>query len=182
VETERGFIKIGQNNRTNVENIFAIGDVAGGLGLAHKAYAEGILVAETIAGKNVLNHIDMNRVPQPVFCFPQVAAVGMTEQQARVTGVEIEIGKFPFTANAKARILNEATGFTKIVADKKTGEILGVHMIGPSVTELISEAALGKFIEATPWEMAYNIHPHPTVSEAVGEAAHAAEGEGPIHA
>lgn len=181
VETDRGYIKIGENQLTNVPNVYAIGDVAGGLGLAHKAYAEGILAAESIAGKNQLKSIDPNRVPQPIFSFPQVAAVGMTEQQARDSGAEVEIGKFPFTANAKAKILNDATGFVKIVADKKTGDVLGVHMIGPSVTELISEAALGKFLESTPWEIAYNIHPHPTLSEALGEAAHAAEGEGALH-
>ncbi len=181
VELDRGFIKIGECQRTNVANVYAIGDVAGGLGLAHKAYAEGILAAESIAGKNQLKTIDSNRIPQPIFCFPQVAAVGMTEQQARDSGAEVEIGKFPFTANAKAKILNDPTGFVKVVADKRSGDILGVHMIGPTVTEMISEAALGKFLESTPWEIAYNIHPHPTLSEAFGEAAHAAEGEGALH-
>jgi len=181
VETERGgYVKIGPNNRTSVANVFAVGDVAGGLGLAHKAYAEGILVAETIAGQNHFNSIDANRIPQPIFCFPQVAAVGLTERQARESGAELEIGKFPFSANAKAKILNDSTGFVKVIADKKSGEILGVHMIGPTVTEMISEAALGKFLESTPLEMAYNIHPHPTLSEAIGEAAHATEGA-PIH-
>jgi len=181
VETDRGYIKIGESQRTNVSNVYAVGDVAGGLGLAHKAYAEGILAAESIAGKNHLKTIDSNRVPQPIFSFPQVAAVGMTEQQARDTGAELEIGRFPFSANARAKIVNDSTGFVKIVADKRSGDVLGVHMIGPNVTELISEAALGKFLESTPWEMAYNIHPHPTLSEAVGEAAHAAEGEGALH-
>jgi dihydrolipoamide dehydrogenase len=182
VETERGYIKVGEGQRTNVPNVYAVGDIAGGLGLAHKAYAEGILAAEHIAGKNQLKTIDMNRVPQPVFSFPQVAAVGMTEQQARESGAELEIGKFPFTANARAKIFRETAGFVKLIADKKSGDVLGVHMIGPNVTELISEAGLGKFLESTPWEIAYNIHPHPTLSEALGEAAHAAEGEGPIHA
>jgi dihydrolipoamide dehydrogenase len=180
VETERGFVKVGQNNRTNVANVYGVGDVIGGYGLAHKAYADGILVAESIAGKNVLNTVDPNRIPQPVFSSPQVAAIGLTEKQAREGGAEIEVGKFPFTANSKAKILSETAGFVKVVADKRTGEILGVHMIGPSVTELIAEAALGKFIESTPWELAYNIHPHPTLSEAVGEAAHATEGA-PLH-
>jgi dihydrolipoamide dehydrogenase len=182
VEMDRGFVKIGKEQRTNVPNVFAIGDCCGGLALAHKAYADGILAAESIAGKNQLQSIDMNRVPQPVFSMPQVAAVGLTEAQARETGAEIEIGKFPYTANAKAKILDQTAGFAKIIADKKTGEILGVTLVGPSVTELISEAALGKFLESTPLEIAYNIHPHPTLSEALGEAAHAAEGEGPLHA
>jgi dihydrolipoamide dehydrogenase len=181
VERDRGFVKVGTNQRTNVANVYAAGDVAGGFGLAHKAYAEGILAAETMVGKNHLNTIDPNRIPQPVFSFPQVAAIGLTEQQARDSGAEVEVGKFPYTANAKAKILNDPVGFVKIVADKKTGDVLGVHMIGPNVTELISEAALGKFLESTPWEIAYNIHPHPTLSEAVGEAAHAAEGEGALH-
>lgn len=180
VQTDRGYVTVGENNRSNVPNVYAVGDVAAGLMLAHKAYAEGILVAESVAGKNQLKTIDMNRVPQPVFSFPQVAAIGLTEQQARDTGAELEIGKFPFSANARAKIVNDAVGFAKVMADKKTGDILGVTLVGPNVTELISEAALGKFLESTPWEMAYNIHPHPTLSEVVGEAAHAAEG-GALH-
>lgn len=181
IEIERGYIKIGENQRTSVPNVYAVGDVAGGLGLAHKAYADGILAAESIAGKNQLKSIDSNRIPQPIFSFPQVAAVGMTEAAARETGGEIEIGRFPFTGNARARILNEPVGFVKVVADKRSGDVLGVHMIGPNVTELISEAALARFLESTPWEIAYNIHPHPTLSEALGEAAHDAEGEGALH-
>jgi dihydrolipoamide dehydrogenase len=181
VETDdRGFVKVGTNSRTNVPNIYGAGDIIGGYGLAHKAYADGILAAESMAGKNQLNAIDPNRIPQPVFSFPQVAAIGITEKQARESGAEVEVGKFPFTANSKAKILNETAGFVKVVADKKSGDILGVHMVGPNVTELIAEAALGKFLESTPWEIAYNIHPHPTLSEAVGEAAHATEGE-PLH-
>jgi len=174
--SERGYVRVGQNQRTHVPNIYAVGDVIGGYGLAHKAYADGILAAESIAGQNQLQTIDPHRIPQPVFSSPQVAAIGMTEKQARDEGYEIEIGKFPFTANAKAKILNDAVGFVKVIADKRSGDILGVHMVGPNVTELISEAALGKFLESTPWEIAYNIHPHPTLSEALGEAAHATEG------
>jgi len=178
--SERGYVRVGYNQRTNVPNIYAVGDVIGGYGLAHKAYADGILAAESIAGQNQLQSIDPHRIPQPVFSSPQVAAIGMTEKEARDEGYELEIGKFPFTANAKAKILNDATGFVKVIADKRSGDILGVHMVGPNVTELISEAALGKFLESTPWEMAYNIHPHPTLSEALGEAAHATEGA-PLH-
>jgi dihydrolipoamide dehydrogenase len=180
LETERGYPTIGDNQRTSLPNVYAAGDIAGGLMLAHKAYADGILAAESIAGKNQLKNIDMNRVPQPVFSFPQVAAVGVTEQQARDSGAEVQVGKFPYTANAKAKILNDAVGFVKVVADKRTGDVLGVHMIGPSVTENISEAGLAKFLESTPWELAYTIHPHPTLSEAIGEAAHAVEGT-PLH-
>ena len=180
LQLERGYLSVGEGNQTRVPHVYAVGDIAGGLGLAHKAYAEGILAAEHMCGKNQLKTIDSNRVPQPIFCFPQVAAVGLTEAQARESGAELEIGKFPFTANSRAKILNDSGGFVKLIADKASGDVLGVHMIGPLVTELISEAALGKFLESTPWEMAYNIHPHPTLSEAVGEAAHAAEGA-PIH-
>jgi dihydrolipoamide dehydrogenase len=180
VETNRGYIVVGDGQRTSVANVYAAGDIAGGLMLAHKAYADGILAAETIAGKAQFKQVDMNRVPQPVFSFPQVAAVGITEQQARESGAEVEVGKFPFTANAKAKILGEPIGFVKVVADKHSGDVLGVHMVGPDVTEMISEAGLAKFLESTPWEMAYNIHPHPTLSEAIGEAAHATEGA-PIH-
>ncbi len=173
---DRGYISAGDNQRTNVPGVYAIGDVTGGFGLAHEAYAEGILAVESIAGKNTFNRVDPNRVPQPVFSFPQVAAIGLREQDARADGREIEVGKFPFSANSKAPILNEAVGWIKVIGDKRTGDVLGVHMIGPNVTEFIAEAALGKFLEGTPWELAYNIHPHPTLSEALGEAAHAAEG------
>ncbi len=181
VQTDRGYVTIGANQRTTADGFYAVGDVAGGYGLAHKAYAEGILTAESIAGVNKFNVVDPHRIPQPVFSFPQVAAIGITEKQAQESGAEIEVGKFPFQANAKAKILGDAAGFVKVVADKGSGDVLGVHMIGPNVTEFIAEAALGKFLESTPWEIAYNIHPHPTLSEALGEAAHAAEGEGALH-
>lgn len=176
LELNRGYVKVGDNQRTNVENVYAIGDVNGGFGLAHEAYAEGILAVETMAGVNKFDRVDPYRVPQPVFSFPQVAAIGMPEEEAQRAGHEIEVGKFPFTANSKAPILNETQGWVKVVGDKQSGDVLGVHMIGPSVTELIAEAALSRFLEGTPWELAYNIHPHPTLSEALGEAAHAAEG------
>lgn len=176
LEMNRGYISVGPNQRTSVANVFAVGDVCGGFGLAHEAYAEGILAVETIAGVNKFDRVDPNRIPQPVFSFPQVAAIGKRQTDAEKEGRELEVGKFPFSANSKAPILNDAHGWIKVVADKATGDILGVHMIGPNVTELIAEAALGKFLEGTPWELAYNIHPHPTLSEALGEAAHASEG------
>ena len=176
LELDRGYIRVGSNQKTNVANVFAVGDVVGGFGLAHEAYAEGILAVETIAGVNKYDRVDPDRVPQPVFSFPQVAAIGLREEDARKDRRAVEVGKFPFTANSKAPILNAAQGWIKVVADADTGDILGVHMIGPNVTELIAEAALAKFLEGTPWELAYNIHPHPTLSEALGEAAHAAEG------
>ncbi len=176
LEMDRGYIKISDNQRTNVPGVLAVGDVTGGYGLAHEAYAEGILAVETLAKVNKFDRVDLHRVPQPVFSLPQVASIGLREADAKEQGHELEIGKFPFSANSKAPILNETQGWVKVIGDKQTGDILGVHMIGPNVTELISEAALARFLEGTPWEMAYNIHPHPTLSEAVGEAAHAAEG------
>ncbi|HZT96552.1 MAG TPA: dihydrolipoyl dehydrogenase [Chloroflexota bacterium] len=175
-EMDRGYIRIGDNQRTNVPNVFAIGDVTGGYGLAHEAYAEGILAVETLAGVNKFDRVDLTRVPQPVFSLPQVASIGLREADARDRGHELETGKFPFSANSKAPILNETQGWIKVIGDKQTGDVLGVHMIGPNVTEFIAEAALARFLEGTPWELAYNIHPHPTLSEALGEAAHAAEG------
>jgi dihydrolipoamide dehydrogenase len=176
LELDRGRVVAGANQRTNVPNVYAVGDVVGGFGLAHEAYAHGILAVESIAGVNKVDRIDPDRIPQPVFSSPQVAAIGQSEEAAKASGAEVEVGKFPFSANSKAPILGETGGFAKVVADKKSGDILGVHMIGPEVTELIGEAAIAKFLESTPWEIAYNIHPHPTLSEVLGEAAHAAEG------
>ena len=125
LQLERGYVKTGDNQRTNLPNVFAVGDVTGGFGLAHEAYAEGILAVETIAGVNKFDRVDPNRIPQPVFSFPQVAAIGLREADARAEDREVEVGKFPFTANSKAPILNEAQGWIKVVADKDTGDILG---------------------------------------------------------
>lgn len=178
IELERGFIKVDSYMRTSVEGIYAIGDVAGPPWLAHKASAEGILAVEHIAGINP-NSINYNNIPSCIYCLPQVASVGLTEKQARESGYDIRIGKFPFTANGKAHGIGEARGFVKLVIDDKYGEILGAHMIGPDVTELISGITVARSLEATAHSIIKSIHPHPTLSEAIMEAAAVAFSESP---
>ncbi len=176
IEIEKGFIKVDKFMRTNVDNIFAIGDVAGAPWLAHKASAEGILVAEFIAGHNV-ETIDHDNIPSCTYCQPQVASIGLTESKAKEVGYEIKVGKFPFTASGKAHGIGEATGFVKIIFDAKYGEILGAHMIGPDVTELIAEIGVARNLEATGRSIFKTIHAHPTLSEAIMEASANAWGE-----
>ena len=178
----RGFIAIDANMRTNVPNIYAIGDCTGKLALAHVASAMGIVAAETIAGAPTLP-IPAERyifMPRCTYCEPQVASLGYTEAQAREKGFDIKVGKFPFMPNGKAQGLNAKVGFVKIIADAKYGEILGAHLVGPDVTELLPELSLAQFMEITPAEIARNVHAHPTLSEVLMEAAHAVEGH-PIH-
>jgi dihydrolipoamide dehydrogenase len=179
---DRGFIEIDEVMRTNVPHIFAIGDCTGKLALAHVASAMAIVAAETIAGVETLPIPDERYtfMPRCTYCHPQVASLGMTEAQAKEAGYEINVGKFPFMPNGKAQALNERTGFVKIIADAKYGEILGAHLVGPDVTELLPELSLAQFMEITPAEIARNVHAHPTLSEALMEAAHAVEGH-PIH-
>jgi dihydrolipoamide dehydrogenase len=176
VKLEKGFVRTDEHLETTASGTYAIGDVAGKALLAHSAMAEGVYVAERIAGRNPVP-LDYQNVPNCVYCQPQVARVGWTEEEARKSGREIRIGRFPFQANGKALALGETEGFVKIVADTKYGEILGVHMIGAEVTELIGEATLARFVEATAFEVKGTIHPHPTLSEAVMEAAGAVCGE-----
>lgn len=176
VKTTRGAIDVDATMQTNVPGIYAIGDVTMKLALAHVASAQGIIAAEAIAGKEPRG-LDLNNVPRCTYCEPQVASLGLTEAQAKETGREIRIGKFPFRANGKALGINEYDGFVKLVVDKKYGEILGVHMIGPEVTDLTGELSLAKSMELTPMEIAHAIHAHPTLTEAVGEAALDALGE-----
>lgn len=170
VQIERGFVKVDPQMRTNVQHVYAIGDVVGGLMLAHKATHEGFIAVETILGENP-HPLDPNRVPRCTYCRPQIASLGMSEDEAVEKGYKVKVGKFPFTANGMATILGERVGFAKIVADEETMEILGVHLMGPRVTELISGQALAKLLESTPEEIALNVHPHPTLSEVLGEAA-----------
>ena len=178
---ERGFVKVDSLYRTNVEGISALGDVITfGEGLkhqqlAHVSSAEGILVAERIAGRDV-RPINYDHVPGCTYCDPEIGSVGLTEQAARAAGADVEIGTFPFRALGRARMADELDGFVKIVADKKYDEILGVHIIGPRATELIAEAVLALRMECTVEELIRTIHAHPTMSEAMGEAAHAAHG------
>lgn len=176
IATEKGMVKIDDKMRTNIPNVYAIGDVAGAPWLAHKASAEGIALVEILAGESDKG-IDYNNIPGCTYCHPQVASVGMTEEKAKEAGYEVKTGKFPFTANGKAHGIGEAKGFVKVVVDKKYGEVLGVHMIGPDVTEMISEAAMVRSLDGTGLSVAKTIHPHPTLSESVMEAFAAAYGE-----
>ena len=176
VQLERGFVKVSPTMETSVKGIYAIGDMAGAQLLAHKAMAEGVVAAEAIAGKNP-RPVDYGNVPSCTYCHPQIASIGSTEARAREAGREVSIGRFPFTANGKAVALAETEGFVKVVADKPTGEIVGVHIIGPEATEMIHEFAVGRTLEATLEEMIHTIHAHPTLSEAALEATLAALGQ-----
>jgi dihydrolipoamide dehydrogenase len=179
---KRGFIVVDEYLRTNVPGIYAIGDVTGKLLLAHVASAQGIVAAEHIAGHETrpIREADYAFMPRATYCHPQVASIGYTEAQAKEKGYEVKIGKFPFIANGKALGLNERDGFVKIIADARYGEILGAHLVGPEVTELLPELALAHTWELTTEEIARTVHAHPTLSEALMEAAHAVEGH-PIH-
>lgn len=170
IKVERGFIQVNEYMQTAESNIYAIGDVIGGLQLAHVAAHEGIVAVEKIAGldPHLLNY---NHVPRCTYSRPEVASVGITEQQAKELGYEVKIGNFPFRAIGKALVQGEVDGFVKIVSDAKTNDLLGVHMVGPHVTDMISEAGLAMLLDAAAWEVAMSIHPHPTLSEAIGEAA-----------
>jgi dihydrolipoamide dehydrogenase len=177
--SERGFVEINEKMQTNVPGIWAIGDVTGKLMLAHVGSAMGIVAAEHIGGhETVVLNYDM--MPRATYCYPQVASFGLTEAQAKEKGYNIKVGRFPFQANGKALGLGDYAGFVKIITDEKYGEILGAHMIGPEVTELLPELTLAQMMELTPHEIARNVHAHPTLSETLMEAAHGASGT-PIH-
>ncbi len=173
--SERGFVEIDEKMATNVPGIWAIGDVTGKLMLAHVGSAMGIICAENIAGHETIT-LDYEMMPRATYCQPQVASFGLTEAQAKERGYAVKIGRFPFQANGKALGLGDYAGWVKLVVDEKYGEILGAHMIGPEVTELLPELTLAHMLELTPEEIARNVHAHPTISEAVMEAAHGALG------
>ena len=173
--TERGAIDIDGRMRTSVPHIYAIGDVTAKLMLAHVAEAMGIIAAETI-GNAETKELDYVMMPRATYCQPQVASFGYTEKQAREKFGEIKVAKFPFTANAKAHGLGDPTGFVKLISEAKYGELLGGHMIGPDVTELLPELTLAQQWELTTTELARNVHAHPTLSEAVKEALHGLAG------
>jgi dihydrolipoamide dehydrogenase len=175
IATERGFVKVSPAMATSVPGIYAVGDMTGNQLLAHKAMAEGVVAAEAIAGGSP-RPVDYGNVPSCTYCRPQVASIGWSEARARANGREVTVGRFPFTANGKAVALAETDGFLKVVADKATGEILGVHIVGPEATELIHEFAVGRTLEATLEELIHTIHAHPTLSEASLEATLAALG------
>jgi dihydrolipoamide dehydrogenase len=174
--SERGFIEIDERMQTSVPNIYAIGDVTGKLMLAHVGSAMGILAAEAIAGHET-HPLNYEMMPRATYCQPQIASFGLTEAQAKERGYSVKIGRFPFQANGKALGLGDYAGWVKLVVDEKYGEILGASMIGPEVTELLPELTLAQMMELTPAEIARNVHAHPTISEALMEAAHGAEGQ-----
>jgi len=184
LQMDRGYIRVDPQLRTSVPGVSAVGDVItfgqpGHPQLAHLSSAEGIAVAERIAGQE-FRPINYDQVPAGTYCDPEIGSVGLTEAEAKARGFDVRIGTFKFSALGRARIANETEGFVKIVAERKYDEILGVHMIGPRSTELVAEATLALRLECTVEELIRTIHAHPTMSEAVGEAAHAAHG-GAIH-
>jgi dihydrolipoamide dehydrogenase len=175
VETDKGYIKVDERMRTSVEGVYAIGDVVETPWLAHVASAEGILAVEQMAGLEP-RPLDYDQVPSVTYCDPEVGSVGLTEAEARERGHQVEVGKFPFSASTKAAILGKAGGFVKVVRDTRYDELLGVHIIGPHATDLIAEACVALRVESTTEELFRAIHAHPTLSEAMAEAAHAANG------
>lgn len=176
IKTERGLVEVDEYYRTNVPGIYAIGDIVAGPALAHVATAEALVCVEKIAGEHV-QPIDYGNVPGCTYCSPEVASVGMTEAEAKEAGYELKVGKFPFSASGKASAAGAKEGFVKVIYDAKYGELLGAHMIGANVTEMIAEMVAAKKLETTGHEILKAIHPHPTMSEAVMEATAAAYGE-----
>ncbi|MFD6091430.1 dihydrolipoyl dehydrogenase [Oerskovia sp. NPDC060338] len=174
--TDRGAIAIDDVMRTNVPHIYAIGDVTAKLMLAHVAEAQGVVASETIGGAETMTLGDYRMMPRATFCQPQIASFGLTEQQARDEGYDVKVSKFPFTANGKAHGLGEPTGFVKLVADARYGELLGGHLIGPDASELLPELTLAQKWDLTASELGRNVHTHPTLSEAVQEAIHGLAG------
>ncbi len=171
----RNAIEINEKMQTSVPHIYAIGDVTGKLMLAHVAEAMGVVAAECIAGAETVE-LDYDMMPRATYCQPQVASFGYTEKQAAEKGLEVNVAKFPFIANGKAQGLGDPTGFVKLISNRKTGELLGGHMIGPDVTELLPELTLAQMWELTVREVARNVHSHPTLSEAIQEAVHGLAG------
>jgi dihydrolipoamide dehydrogenase len=167
--TERGAIEVDARGRTNVDGVYAIGDVTGKLMLAHTAEAMGVVAAETIADAETME-INFDMIPRATFCQPQIASFGYSEEQAKEKGYDVKTASFPFSANGKARGMAEGVGFVKIVADAKHNEIVGAHLIGPEVTELLPALTLAQQWDLTADEVARNIFAHPTLSEAMKEA------------
>ncbi|HKW82344.1 MAG TPA: FAD-dependent oxidoreductase, partial [Burkholderiaceae bacterium] len=170
---ERGFIAVDGDCKTNLPNVWAIGDVVRGPMLAHKAEEEGSAVAERIAGQHP--HVDFNTVPSVIYTSPEIASVGQTEQQLKASGRAYKAGTFPFMANGRARALGDTTGLAKVIADAKTDEVLGVHIVGPMASELIAEAVMAMEFKASSEDIGRICHAHPTLSEATKEAALAVE-------
>ena len=175
-ELERGFVKVDGRMRTRVPHLYAIGDLVGGLMLAHTAGHEGLVAAHVIAGEKDVHPIDYVQQPRATYSRPEIASIGLTEQQCQERGLPYKVGKVPFQAIAKAIIGGEYEGFAKVIGNTETGDTLGVHLIGPHATDLVAEASLAFQLEATPWEIGGATHPHPTLSEVLGEAALAVDG------
>jgi dihydrolipoamide dehydrogenase len=176
VATDRGKVLVDDYYKTNIPGIYAIGDIVKGQALAHVASAEGIICVEKIAGHHP-EPLDYNNIPGCTYCSPEVASVGYTEKAAKEAGYELKVGKFPFSASGKAKAAGAADGFVKLIFDAKYGELLGAHMIGANVTEMIAEIVTARKLETTGHEIIKSVHPHPTMSEAVMEAAAAAYDE-----
>jgi dihydrolipoamide dehydrogenase len=170
VKIERGTVAVDGYGRTNVPGIYAIGDVAGAPMLAHKAEHEGVVCVEKIAGVPGVHGLDKSKIPGCTYCHPQVASVGLTEQKAKAEGRDIRVGKFQFSANGKAIALGEDQGFVKTIFDRKTGQLLGAHMIGAEVTELIQGFVVAMNLETTEEELMHSVFPHPTLSEMMKES------------
>jgi dihydrolipoamide dehydrogenase len=176
VAVEKGRVKVNEYYNTNVEGIYAIGDIIDTPALAHVASAEGIVCVEKIAGLNP-EPIDYTNIPGCTYTNPEVSSVGLTEAKAKEAGYEVKVGKFPYSASGKASAAGQKEGFVKLIFDSKYGELLGAHMIGGNVTEMIAEMVVAKKLEITGHELIKTMHPHPTMSEAIMEAAAAAYGE-----
>ncbi len=176
VTTERGFVPVDARMQTNVAGIYAIGDLTGPPLLAHVASAQGVIAAEVIAGQQP-PALDYDQMPRATYAQPQIASIGLTEKQAKERGREVRTGKFPFSANGKATALGETEGFAKIIEDAATGQIIGAHVLGHDVSEMLGELSMASLVESTPRELGFAVHPHPTLSEAIKEAALAVDKE-----
>jgi dihydrolipoamide dehydrogenase len=176
VKTDKGRVLVDDYYQTNIKGIFAIGDIVGGQALAHVASAEGIICVEKIAGHHP-EPLNYNNIPGCTYCLPEIASVGYTEKQAKEAGYELKVGKFPFSASGKASAAGAKEGFVKVIFDAKYGEFLGAHMVGANVTEMIAEVVVARKLETTGMEIVKSVHPHPTMSEAIMEAAAQAYGE-----
>jgi dihydrolipoamide dehydrogenase len=176
IKVERGFIQVDQYQQTGEAGVYAIGDVVPTPLLAHLASKEGIVAVEHMAGKQGVKPINLRLVPNCTYCDPEIGSVGLSEAKARELGYDVKVGKFPFSASGKARIIGEEEGFVKVISEAKYDEVLGVHIIGPHATELVAEACVSMQLETTADELGRTMHAHPTVSEAVMEAAEAVHG------
>ena len=176
IETDRGIIKVDGHMRTREPHVYAIGDIVGGLWLAHTAAHEGITAAHVIAGEADVHEMDYVSQPRATYCRPEIASIGLTEEQVKEAGTPYKVGKVPFQAIAKAIIGGEYEGFAKVIGHQDTDDTLGIHLVGPHATDLIAEASLAFSLDATPWEIGAATHAHPTLSEIIGEAAMAVDG------